>query len=133
VRRCSRCGELRAVAEFAVDRTKASGHKSICRPCDNAKSKRCYREHRERKLAAAIERAARLRAQAGPRLCACGAPTRHPRSRYCEECRLQAEVRRHGAGWAKLGEDERERRRALERAAWTVRNRRCDRRRSGPA
>jgi hypothetical protein len=37
---CSKCGEELPVEEFARDRTKASGYKSFCKACDNAKSRR---------------------------------------------------------------------------------------------
>lgn len=34
---CWTCGVMRPWAEFAVDRTKASGHKSTCKECDRNK------------------------------------------------------------------------------------------------
>jgi hypothetical protein len=35
-RACSRCGVLTAEADFGVDRSKKSGHKSRCRACERA-------------------------------------------------------------------------------------------------
>jgi hypothetical protein len=35
-RACSRCGVLTAEADFGVDRSKKSGHKSHCRACERA-------------------------------------------------------------------------------------------------
>ncbi|HEX5374632.1 MAG TPA: hypothetical protein VFW48_00575 [Solirubrobacterales bacterium] len=46
--RCYRCGESKPVSEFAKDRSKASGYKSICKDCDRAKSRRYYTENGER-------------------------------------------------------------------------------------
>jgi hypothetical protein len=46
--RCYRCGETKPVEEFARDRSKASGRKSLCKACDNAKSKDYYAANRER-------------------------------------------------------------------------------------
>jgi hypothetical protein len=43
--RCYACKRDRDRSCFAPDRSKSSGHKSICRPCDNDKAKRYYREH----------------------------------------------------------------------------------------
>jgi hypothetical protein len=42
-RRCYACREQCPVVEFAPDPSKGSGFKSICRPCDRAKSRRYYR------------------------------------------------------------------------------------------
>lgn len=50
-RTCPRCGEDRAVEEFARDKSKSNGRKSFCKSCDNAKSKRYYAANRERVLA----------------------------------------------------------------------------------
>jgi hypothetical protein len=52
---CYACNRDRDRSEFAPDRSKASGYKSICRLCDRAKSKRYY---------AQVRRPARLLAQA---------------------------------------------------------------------
>lgn len=43
--RCYACERDCDRSAFAPDRSKASGHKSICRPCDNAKAKRYYATH----------------------------------------------------------------------------------------
>ncbi len=40
--RCYRCERVRPLEEFPVDRSKPSGHKSICRECDRAKARRYY-------------------------------------------------------------------------------------------
>lgn len=47
-RRCYRCSEERPVDEFAVDRSKGSGRKSICKACDNAKARRYYEANRDK-------------------------------------------------------------------------------------
>ena len=54
--RCPRCERDLPVSEFARDRSKASGHKSHCKRCDNAKSKRYYEANRERVLRKRAER-----------------------------------------------------------------------------
>lgn len=41
---------------FAVDKSKRSGRKSLCRGCDNQRSKAYYVEHREERLAYHAER-----------------------------------------------------------------------------
>jgi hypothetical protein len=65
--RCPRCERDLPVSEFARDRSKPSGHKSHCKACDNAKSKRYNAANRERVLAKRAERNAELReSQAGP-------------------------------------------------------------------
>ena len=51
VARCYSCQRSLPVAEFAPDPTKASGRKSICRPCDNDRSHRYYIANRERVIA----------------------------------------------------------------------------------
>jgi hypothetical protein len=43
-RRCYACERRRPVEEFAPDPSKGSGLKSICRPCDRAKSRRYYKQ-----------------------------------------------------------------------------------------
>jgi hypothetical protein len=47
---CPKCGQMRPLSEFALDRSKASGRKSHCRDCDRAKSRAYYVANRERKL-----------------------------------------------------------------------------------
>jgi hypothetical protein len=61
VSRCPRCERLLPESEFARDRPKASGHRSHCKGCDNAKSKRYYAANRERVLAKRAARTAELR------------------------------------------------------------------------
>lgn len=55
---CPKCGETKPVSEFATDRSKASGHKSWCKACDNEKSKRYYRANAEAVIARVSKRAA---------------------------------------------------------------------------
>jgi hypothetical protein len=62
VKVCRKCGVERPQEEFAVDRSKATGHRSHCKSCDRAKSRRYYEENRERKLAYMAERNTALRA-----------------------------------------------------------------------
>jgi hypothetical protein len=62
-RRCYSCEALLPIGNFARDQSKGSGFKSICRRCDREKSRRYYLANRERKLAEANARAARLRAE----------------------------------------------------------------------
>jgi hypothetical protein len=59
-RTCPKCGELRKIEDFAPDPTKASGRKSHCKPCDNAKSRRYYQANRERVIARISARNRRL-------------------------------------------------------------------------
>jgi hypothetical protein len=59
-RKCPKCGELRKIIEFARDRSKASGRKSHCKVCDNAKARRYYEVNRERVIARVIARNRRL-------------------------------------------------------------------------
>lgn len=48
LRNCPRCGEEKPLSEYARDKSKAGGHKSHCKRCDNAKSRRYYAENGER-------------------------------------------------------------------------------------
>lgn len=41
---CRRCCTTKPLAEFARDKSKASGHKSLCKQCDNDKSRRYYEQ-----------------------------------------------------------------------------------------
>ncbi len=50
-RECRKCGERRPDEEFARDRSKPSGFKSSCKPCDRAKSAAYYAANRDRELA----------------------------------------------------------------------------------
>jgi hypothetical protein len=49
--RCYRCTGDKPAADFAVDRSKASGRKSICKVCDRRKSGRYYAANRRRVIA----------------------------------------------------------------------------------
>jgi hypothetical protein len=51
MRCCYACGRDRPVDEFARDKSKGSGRKSICKACDNAKSSRYYAANRDRVIA----------------------------------------------------------------------------------
>jgi hypothetical protein len=62
MRRCYACGEERPLNDFALDNSKGSGFKSICKSCDRRKSRDYYLANRERKLARATARNSRLRA-----------------------------------------------------------------------
>ena len=53
---CSKCGVELRLEEFACDRSKASGRKSICKACDRAKAAEYYERNRERILEAAFAR-----------------------------------------------------------------------------
>jgi hypothetical protein len=46
-RTCPKCQEALDLSEFAVDRSKASGRKSHCKSCDNARTRRYYRQNSE--------------------------------------------------------------------------------------
>jgi hypothetical protein len=61
MKKCTKCGDELRVEEFARDKTKASGHKNICKACDREKSRRYYEANRERKLAYMAERNEALR------------------------------------------------------------------------
>jgi hypothetical protein len=64
---CSKCGEELPVEEFARDRSKGDGLRSICKACDRGKSRRYYEANRERKLASMAKRRAALREARGHR------------------------------------------------------------------
>jgi hypothetical protein len=53
--RCYLCGFERPVDDFARDRSKASGRKSLCRSCDRERSRAYYREHREAVIPRVVE------------------------------------------------------------------------------
>jgi hypothetical protein len=101
MRRCPRCGEHKTTAEFARDRSKASGFKSFCKTCDNLRSKGYYARNSGRKLAAYHAKASLK----GPRKCQiCGEPAMSNLHWYCAACRKnvgerQREERLSGRGW----------------------------------
>lgn len=66
-RECRKCGERRPETEFARDRSKPSGYKSSCKPCDRAKSAAYYAANRERELANDSERHKRTYHERGGR------------------------------------------------------------------
>ncbi len=57
--RCYRCAIPKPIDQFARDRSKASGRKSICKPCDTAKSATYYAENAERVIARVTKRKTR--------------------------------------------------------------------------
>ena len=90
--RCTGCGLHKAVRDFYGDGSKASGLRSLCKPCDLEKSQRYYRANREAKLAKANVRNERKRREAPPkppRICLqCGAEfmPHSVRSKRCPSC-----------------------------------------------
>jgi predicted RNA-binding Zn-ribbon protein involved in translation (DUF1610 family) len=90
--RCTECGLNRPVQDFYRDRSKASGHRSLCKPCDLAKSRAYYRANFEDQLAKAKVRNERRRREAPPkpaRPCfQCGAEfiPHSIRSKRCPSC-----------------------------------------------
>jgi hypothetical protein len=50
-RLCPKCRQLLGAEAFAVDRSKASGHKSHCKACDGARAKSYYLQHRDERRA----------------------------------------------------------------------------------
>lgn len=64
---CPKCERELLIGEFARDRSKASGHKSICKACDREKSRRYYEANRERKLAYMFRRNEAIREVKGLR------------------------------------------------------------------
>jgi hypothetical protein len=48
---CPRCKVDKPLADFPCDKSKASGRATLCRVCDNLKSKRYYAANRERVIA----------------------------------------------------------------------------------
>jgi len=59
--RCYRCGRPFDPEIFARDRSKASGFKSLCKPCDSAKGRQYYRDNADRIRPIARERERRRR------------------------------------------------------------------------
>ncbi|HEX3609334.1 MAG TPA: hypothetical protein VHU14_06670 [Solirubrobacterales bacterium] len=49
-KRCPRCGLAFTPADFAIDRSKASGDKSHCKDCDRRRFRSYYPANRERVL-----------------------------------------------------------------------------------
>ena len=62
--RCYRCDEEKALSEFARDRSKASGRKSICKVCDREKAANYYEQNGERVRARVNARNGALRGEA---------------------------------------------------------------------
>lgn len=49
-KRCTKCGQPKALDEFNKDKTKFAGRKSICREDTRKKDKRYYESNRDKKL-----------------------------------------------------------------------------------
>lgn len=60
---CSRCGEVKPLDEFALNRHRADGHQSYCKPCGRAMRRASYA-----KDPTATRRANQARARAFTRL-----------------------------------------------------------------
>ena len=106
------------------------GRRKQCKVCDRARAKDLFSRNLEREREIDRERyrrnvggrrdyqLARNKANSSPRMCAgadCGEPAISQRHKYCDACRLAAEVKRRGKSWAKLTEEQREARRAYDR------------------
>jgi hypothetical protein len=59
-KRCPRCGESKPLDGFYIDRSKASGRRSICKSCDLGRSRTYYRANRERVIARVRARAQKV-------------------------------------------------------------------------
>lgn len=120
VRVCPRCGRSLPLEDFPVDRSKASGRKSWCRSCDNAKSHAYYAANRETVLEKAAARRGRVPA-AAVSCSECDAPLEGRQrvmcgARRCREARFrrlnpEAYAAREAAKFVRR----RERRRALRK------------------
>src|SRR5919199_5618551 len=103
-KRCSRCGWTLPVERFYGN--SRGGFRSTCKACDSERSRLYYRQHRSERLAYQNARAARLRAEEGPRpprACEwCGRETPTRRHRYCSRCKPAAdrawELRKRSSG-----------------------------------
>jgi hypothetical protein len=51
MRHCYRCRKDKPAAEFARDKSKGSGYKSICKSCDRERSAAYYSQNAERVIA----------------------------------------------------------------------------------
>lgn len=96
---CSRCGTTRPQDQFAKDRTKATGRKSWCKDCDNARCKRYYHDSghvlAKARYAKAKPQTPTVRA---PRPCrTCGhlfTPTSANNQQCSDECRRKRDAAR---------------------------------------
>jgi hypothetical protein len=111
---CSRCRQPKSTTEFPRDASKATGRKSICRSCDNAKSQRYYEANRDVILARVAERNGGKPKH--ERKCAtCARPASSSRHWYCDVCREKVAARDRARA------RRRERERAKSRASTTQR------------
>ena len=53
---CRACGALKPLSDFNKDKTKKSGYRSLCRECDNAKSRTWHEQNHARAAASAKKR-----------------------------------------------------------------------------
>ena len=115
-RLCPGCGVRRPLSEWAVDRSKPSGFKSLCKVCDRARARAYYGEHRE----AVLARVAARRPPAEPRACSeCGVELAGRARLTCgsSRCREARFRRLHPEAWAAREARKVERRRERRREA----------------
>jgi hypothetical protein len=88
VKKCSACGEEKALNAFPRDQSKSSGYASRCRACDLLRSKEQYRKKVARRKAEASIRA-EVASEGKVRFCitGCGRETSTPRHKYCDACK----------------------------------------------
>jgi hypothetical protein len=87
---CYRCKAVGGVDlpfdAFPKDKSKASGYKSLCKPCDSAKGREYYEQNREAKIAAV--RSYQATQPVAIRYCKCGAVLQS-RQRTCAKCQAK--------------------------------------------
>jgi hypothetical protein len=97
--RCPKCALWWPPDEFARDKSKASGRKAICRPCDSKKAADYYAANRQARLEYAARRAAASLGSKPRRKCArCDSPATSNRHTLCDVCRKKARARARGRG-----------------------------------
>lgn len=91
---CPRCGATKPLAGFSVDVSRRDGHNPVCKGCNadyyaahRERYAARYRADRDRILAAANARNARLRAAAVKVCAGCKGELPSRRHTYCEPCR----------------------------------------------
>jgi NAD-dependent SIR2 family protein deacetylase len=47
---CKRCGNTLDASDFAIDRSRKNGHKSVCKRCDAERARDYYTQHRDEVL-----------------------------------------------------------------------------------
>ena len=48
---CTKCGEVKLLEDFGVEKRVKSGRRAACKECDNAYNRKCYEENRDKKIA----------------------------------------------------------------------------------